>query len=230
MCNGLDIRALYCNETLLVEHGLPLPKTTNDLDRIAETIAPADESSGRQQMGYLPDPRRLWAWGIVFGGSFADLQASNPEEKITADSEEIVAALSWMAGYSQRYGPSEVAAFRSGEQALTGASFPLLANRRYAVVMDGQWRVRDIEAAEAVAQKDDKAMDRIVAVPLPSPPEGRNNAGWVNGNFFVVPKLAHNKPGAWEFMKFWERFRGARNAGCSGVCRGGVDTGLSTGG
>ncbi len=206
LCNGLDIRALYCNKTLLDEHDLPLPKTIADLDRIAETIAPTDGSSGRRRMGYLPDPRRLWAWGVVFGGNFADLTASTPEETITADEPNVLAALDWMAGYSRRYGPSEVAAFRSGEQALTGASFPLLAERRYAVVMDGQWRVRDIAEAAVAAANSGDPIDEFVVTPLPTPPGGRKDAGWVNGNFFVVPEQAKQKRGAWEFMKFWIGF------------------------
>ena len=154
-------------------------------------------------MGYLPDPRRLWAWGQVFGGRFANLQAAAPQEMITADSPEIIAALDWMAGYTRRYGPSEVAAFRSGEQALTGASFPLLADRRYAVVMDGQWRVRDIIAAQAAAEQLGETFDEFVVTPLPSPAGGKKDAGWVNGNYFVVPQQARNKAGAWAFMKFW---------------------------
>lgn len=201
LCNGLDIRALYCNKTLLDEHGLPLPVSVADLDRIAQKIAPAEDSTGRRRMGYLPDPRRLWAWGIVFGGEFTDGQGA-----VTADSSEIIAALDWMAGYSRRYGPSEVAAFRSGEQALTGSTFPLLADRRYAVVMDGQWRVRDIAEAQAAADERGEQLDEFVATALPSPAGGRQDAGWVNGNFFVVPIQARQKQGAWEFMKFWVGF------------------------
>ena len=111
-----------------------------------------------------------------------------------------------MAGYSDRYGPSEVAAFRSGEQALTGSSFPLLADRRYAVVMDGQWRVRDIAAAITTAKERGEPIDEYAVTALPTPPGGRTDAGWVNGNFFVVPRQAGNKRGAWEFMKFWIGF------------------------
>ena len=208
LCNGLDIRALYCNKTLLDEYDLPVPKTIDDLDRMAESITPADGSTGRRRMGYLPDPRRLWAWGIVFGGSFADLDAEDLGGVITADSPAIVSALEWMASYSRRYGPSEVAAFRSGEQALTGAAFPLLADRRYAVIMDGQWRVRDIAEAERAAARRGETMDEFIVTPLPSPSGGRSDAGWVNGNFFVVPEHAHQKRGAWEFMKFWVGFGG----------------------
>ena len=221
LCNGLDIRALYCNQTLLAEHGLPLSRTLADLDRIAESIAPPNGKTGRKRMGYLPDPRRLWAWGIVFGGRFYDPQASDPTERITADSPPIVAALTWMAGYSRRYGPSEVAAFRSGEQALTGAAFPLLAERRYAVVMDGQWRVRDIAEAQAAAKVHGQKLDRFAVVPLPAPPGGRANAGWVNGNFFVVPRRARHKQGAWEFMKFWTGFDGHEAEAAAACAAGG---------
>ncbi len=219
LCNGLDIRALYCNKTLLDEHDLPLPKTIADLDRIAETIAPADGASGRRRMGYLPDPRRLWAWGVVFGGSFADLAAKTPDEMVTADEPPVLAALEWMAGYSRRYGPSEVAAFRSGEQALTGSSFPLLADRRYAVMMDGQWRVRDI--AEAAASSNGERVDEFIVTPLPAPPGGRTDAGWVNGNFFVVPKQAKQKRGAWEFMKFWIGFADNASVAAEACAAGG---------
>ena len=37
--------------------------------------SPVLDAEGRvTRFGYLPDPRRLWAWGIVFGGSFFDLE------------------------------------------------------------------------------------------------------------------------------------------------------------
>ncbi|TWU26115.1 extracellular solute-binding protein [Bythopirellula polymerisocia] len=215
LCNGLDIRALYCNRTLLDEHGLQLPATLEDLDDIAETISPAADSLGRNQMGYLPDPRRLWAWGIVFGGQFSD-----PAGTITADDPKIISALSWMADFSRRYGSSEVAAFRSGEQALTGAAFPLLANRRYAVVMDGQWRIRDVAEAADAAERNGTQADEIAVVPLPPPPGGVANAGWVNGNFFVVPQGARQKPGAWEFMKYWMGFSG-NEVGAAEACAAG---------
>lgn len=194
LANGLDIRALYCNQTMLAEYDLPLPQTIADLDRIAETICPPGQSE-YHRMGFLPNPDRLWAWGIVFGGQFWNPNAENADQFITADDPANVAALEWMATYSQRYGPSVVGAFRSGEQALTGTTFPMLVDRRYAVMMDGQWRLRDIAAANQ--------SDEFTVVPLPAPEGGRENAGWVNGNFFVVPKASKCPEGAWAFMKFW---------------------------
>ena len=169
-------------------------------------------------MGYLPDPRRLWAWGIVFGGQFYDPEAKDSASSITADSPEVLAALEWMASYSRRYGVTNVASFRSGEQALTGSVFPLLADRRYAVIMDGQWRVRDIATAAKADQA--KSTDKFAVVPLPPPPSGRKDAGWVNGNFFVIPRRANCKEGAWEFMKFWTGF-GGTEAHAAKVCAAG---------
>lgn len=219
LANGLDIRALYVNKTLLDEHRLPLPRTTDDLDRIATTIAPPHGDRLRR-VGYLPDSRRLWAWGVVFGGQFYDPQATDLAASITCDSPEILKALRWMAEPSRRYGPDRVAAFRTGDQGLTGASFPLLANRRYAAIMDGQWRVRDLVEAEAAAAERGESIDEYIVTPLPAPPGGRQRAGYVKGNFFVVPRGAKNAAGAWEFMKFWSGF-GGNEAEAARACAAG---------
>ena len=195
--NGLDIRALYYNKTWLKELGVEPPRSIQELDALSELVAPPG-SKELERVGYLPDPRRLWAWGPVFGGRFADLSASSPEEMIQADSPQILAALDWMAGYAKRYGGDRIATFRTGDQALAGASFPLLADRRYALLMDGQWRVRDLAEADSE--------DEYGVIPLPEPVNGKENAGWVNGNLFVIPHGAKQAGGAWEFMKFWSGF------------------------
>jgi multiple sugar transport system substrate-binding protein len=89
LCNGLDIRALYYDQTVLDAYGLKPPQTLGELDRLAETIAPPHSPAPRVKFGYLPDPRRIWAWGIVFGGSFYDAE----RDAITADSPHSVTAL-----------------------------------------------------------------------------------------------------------------------------------------
>ena len=203
VCNGLDVRALYYNKTWLAERGLAAPTTLAELDHIAEAIAPPGDVTSREQFGYLPDPRRLWAWGIVFGGDFYNEQS----HAVTVDDPPIVDALTWMASYRRRYGADAVAAFRQGDQSLPGKTFPLLV-RRYAVVMDGQWRVRDINSWQQSRSGAGKPFDEFGVAPLPPPHGGKADAGWVNGNFFLLPRGAANSAGAWEFMKFWIGFRG----------------------
>ena len=203
LCNGLDIRALYYDQSVLDEFGREPPRSLEELDELAMLIAPPDAKGPRRRFGFLPDPRRLWAWGIVFGGRFHDPATG----QVTADSEPIVRALDWMASYTRRYGADEVAAFRTGDQGLTGASFPLLEGR-YAMIMDGQWRVAEMEAARRAAKSAGRSPPRYGVVPLPPPSGGRSRAGWVNGNFFIVPKGAKNRAGAWAFMKFWSGFGG----------------------
>ncbi|WP_158545535.1 extracellular solute-binding protein [Bremerella cremea] len=201
--NGLDIRALYFNQTMLDRYGLSPPQTIADLDHIAVTIAPPGQSTPYQQHGFLPDSRRIWAWGPVFGGQFYDAATG----QVTLTSPPIEAALDWMASYRNRYGPSEIARFRHGDQSLPGKTFPLFAER-YAVVMDGQWRVRDIRAFQKSQQAKNEPVTQFGVVPLPPPAGGKPNAGWVNGNNFVIPRGAKSPRGAWEFIKFWCGFDG----------------------
>ncbi|MBA62683.1 MAG: hypothetical protein CMJ76_09995 [Planctomycetaceae bacterium] len=205
VCNGLDIRALYFNREL-VEQALaevaPVElESVEQLDRIAELCTKYTEGE-LSQIGYLPDPRRLWAWGPVFGGDFYDEQTG----QVTANDESIVKALDWMTGYRKRLGANAVATYRQNDQSLPNKMFPLLA-QRYAVILDGQWRVRDIEAAQQASRAEDQPVTPYGVWPLPSKSR-RGKAGWVNGNVFLVPRHAKNPKGAWEFIKFWTGMEG----------------------
>lgn len=207
LCNGLDIRALYINETWLEQEGLSVPVTLDELNNIADTISPPG-SDDYQRFAYLPDSRRLWAWGYVFGGDFTDSRG-----ELTFTDPKVVQALEWMTGFSKRYGPQRVAAFRAGDQSLPGKIFPLLpisndeVRGRYAMIMDGQWRCRDIESFQELRRQQGGPVPQFTVAPLPPPDGGVRDAGWVNGNFFVIPKGARCPEGAWEFMKFWSGFQ-----------------------
>ena len=215
LCNGLDIRALYYNQSILAEYGLAPPKTIAELDELAIRTSLFDQRGEPIRVGYLPDPRRLWAWGIVFGGAFYDPQT----RRVTANRPEIRAALEWMASYRVRFGAERLAAFRQGDQSLPGRAFPLLAGR-YTAVMDGQWRVRDILAAQAEQRRRGKPITEYGVCPLPTPPGGKPAAGWVNGNFFLIPRGAKQAAGATAIMKFWSGFAG-NEADAARTCREG---------
>ena len=125
-----------------------------------------------------------------------------------------------MTSYRRRYGADTVQAFRQGDQSLPGKIFPLLANR-YAIIMDGQWRYRDIAAAQALERAAGKPVTRYGVWPLPKPAGATASAdGWVNGNFFLVPRGASNPQGAWAFMKFWSGFAGHESEAAE-TCRQG---------
>ncbi len=205
ICNGLDIRALYYNKTLLDQHNLRPPTTLKELDQIATTLTPVAESAAVSHYGYLPDSRRLWAWGYVFGGQFYN----SLTDQVEVDSKPIRQATQWMASYSKKYGADNLAAFRLGDQSLPGKSFPLLPLRsdsmvgRYGMMMDGQWRTRDLLDFTNKRKTLGIAAPEFGVCPLPPPPGGRDRAGWVNGNFFVIPTGADCPEGAWEFIRFW---------------------------
>jgi multiple sugar transport system substrate-binding protein len=213
LCNGLDIRALYYNQTLLDQYGLQPPETIAQLDQIATTIAPPSDQL-YSTYGYLPDTRRLWSWGYVFGGDFFDFK----NRQVHLASPEVIAALEWMNGYRSRYGADNIAAFRKADQSLPGKPFPLLPLTdqdqagRYAMLMDGQWRVRNIIAFQQQRERRGLDVPQFGVCPLPAPPAGRRNAGWVNGNFFVIPRGANNARGAWEFAKFWVGYNDPESA------------------
>jgi len=202
LCNGLDIRALYYNKTMLDELGESPPQTLQELDALAERVTPPGQMR-RDRYAFLPDARRLWSWGPVFGGGFF----LDDEGNFVADTPQNRAALEWMMSYRNRYGGDNLVAFRTGDQSLPGKTFPLLSGR-YAILMDGQWRVRDIRSSQRAQRERGDAVTEYGVCPLPPPEGGRKDAGWVNGNFFIVPRGAKQAPGAWEFMKFWSGFGG----------------------
>ncbi len=214
VCNGLDVRALYYNRTILNQFDLSPPKSIDDLTHIANVISPSGlDDTPPPYYAYLPDSRRLWAWGYVFGGQFVDKNG-----RVSITNNHIVDALKWMQSFGRKYGPDNLVSFRQGDQSLPGKTFPLLPIEtesmvgRYAMVMDGQWRTRDINKFLSSRQSRNIPAPDFGVCPLPYPENGKANAGWVNGNFFVVPRGAKNPEGAWEFMKFWIGFQNPKQA------------------
>ena len=202
IANGLDVRALIYNKSFLASRNLRAPETLDQFTEICKQISPPGEDR-RDYYAYLPDARRLWTWGFVHGGNFQS------GDQVTLTDPAIVRALSWMKQFSTWYGPDQIAAFRKGDQSLPGKTFPLLPideqqqHGRYIFTLAGQWNTRDV--IEFMNQRKKKSLPcpEFDVCPLPPPTDGRKNAGWVNGNIFIVPSGAKSKPGAWEFMKFW---------------------------
>lgn len=203
LCNGLDIRAMLYREDAL--HGGSPPATLAEFDALAKRA-----SGDPRQLQFLPDDRRLWVYGAVFGGEFYN-EATG---KVTANDPRIVRALEWMVSYSKFHGLPAIQTFRANNRE-AGAGSPLLQGR-FGMMLDGQWRVAELDAG----LHKSRSFDYRVA-PLPFPADGHENAGWVNGNFFLVPKGCRNPRGAWAFMKFWSGFGGFEHEAALTAARGG---------
>lgn len=210
VCNGLDLRALYVNKTALAKNHFSVPQTAEQLQQICFRFVSKEDGAKTESFPFLPDSRRLWSWGFVFGGSFFDF----PSSRCTANQKEIVQAMNWMVEFPRRYGAPVVSKFRSGDQSLPGKKFPLLPVDikkdvgRYWMIQDGQWRVRDLNSFNRDRQNEGLPIVEFDVIPLPRPKKFSSSSpesafGWVNGNLFVVPKGSKCKDGAWEFMKFW---------------------------
>jgi multiple sugar transport system substrate-binding protein len=206
LCNGLDIRALYYNRTLLESYGLDPPQTLEDLDRIALAIAPPQSVTPQTRtFGWLPDSRRLWSWGYAFGGTFVDEGTGAPR----IDHPRVVEAAGWMQRYAKWYGSDTINRFRAGDQSLPNKGFPLLPAvdhemaGQYAVLMDGQWRTRDVQLFVEDRNLRGIAAPEFGVCALPAPIGGLADAGWVNGNVFVIPSNADCPDGAVAFARFW---------------------------
>lgn len=222
LCNGLDVRAIFVNQTWLDQKNLAAPTTIEELDALCEKLWSQDSHISLRGIPFLPNPRNLWAWGIVFGGKFSDESTNLP----TLTDPGIERALTWMAGYGQKYG-AIAAALRARDQSLSGKVFPLLAGH-YALVEDGQWRCRDV--ARYVADQKARGVSplRIEVIRYPYPEAGRKNpelgrpaAGWINGNFFIVPRKCRCPDGAWAFMKYWSGFGGYEHIAAAHLAEGG---------
>ncbi len=112
-----------------------------------------------------------------------------------------------MASFSRRYGADEVARFRKGDQALPGAAFPLLEGR-YAMIMDGQWRVAEIAAVQAAARRRGETPAALWRGPAAAARSGRSRCRLGERQFFCRAARRENPRGAWAFMKFWSGFDG----------------------
>jgi multiple sugar transport system substrate-binding protein len=208
ICNGLDVRALYFNRSFLEQQGWAVPKTLEELDQLNEQVGKLGLSQPR--FAFLPAPRRALFFVNLFGGSVWDFSAGRPQ----LDSPAAVASLAWLQDYSRRYGVGDVAAYRQSDQSLPGKVFPLLPQAddqqvgRYLFSLDGQWRVRDLQAFRKQRSARGLSSPEFDVIPLPPPSSAQvKNAaepgGWVNGNVFVFPRGGRNSSGAIAFAKFW---------------------------
>ncbi len=189
---GLNIWACYCRADYLREAGLDpdrFPETLEGLVAWGEQLHRFDAHGGLTRIGFLPTMFAMYA--PAFNGGFYDWNTG----QILLDTPENLNALSYLVAQRKKLGFENVVRFESGLTVGIGnAEWPFIGGS-YAIVVDGQWRVEQLAKYAPEVE--------YVTKPIPPPAGGQPHAGWINGNFMIIPKGAKHVKGAWEFIKFW---------------------------
>lgn len=221
LCNGLDLRALYFNRTGLERAGFAEPRSLEELVSICRGLESADKLHWEGPFAFLPNPQRILFYGYLFGGNVWDPVGQHT----TLADPQLVRALEWIQSFTHWHGADRLAAHRQAEQSLPGKTFPLLPSGeglfgRYLLVLDGQWRTREIGEFVRVRLEQGRPVPEFGVCPMPPPAGNQPGGGWANGNVFVFPSRGRQGAGALEFAKFWIGFEnsetGARTTTAGG--------------
>jgi|GEM_PF-1022477 len=168
------------------------PTTLEELNAAAEALEKIDDDGNITQAGLLPYGVN-W-WGRIFGGNFYD-----PENnKITANSDENVAALEWLASYSERLDLDKIAAFANNFGPYASAENSFFAGQE-AIRQTGDWFTvfQEYFAPEA-------PLNMFAA---PAPEDGRENCTLVDGSIFTIPANVPDAANSWELIRWLQEDR-----------------------
>ncbi len=163
------------------------PRTIEDLDRAALACTRYDAQGNFLRYGFRPGG--LGTWAYVFGGRWYDPDTN----RITANDPRNVAALRWMASYSQRYDIRKMEAFQTTFGSTETANGPFFVGKT-AMWFTGEW-------AEQYIRRYAPNLD-WGWFPLPYPPGGRPNTTASGGSVFVIPEACRNKDAAFTFLNW----------------------------
>ncbi|NLK07530.1 MAG: ABC transporter substrate-binding protein [Firmicutes bacterium] len=187
----VDAIALYYNKNHFREVGLDPnapPKDIATLDAYAEKLTKVTSGGQIDRAGFLPDD--LYRWADVFGGSWLD------GDKITATHPKNIEAAKWMASYSEKYDVRRITAFNAGLATERAQALDPFVSERFAMQNMGQWKILDIDRYAP------EGFDYGV-VPLPAPPEGRQNSMIIPSGYGLIPKNAKHPEAALEYLLYW---------------------------
>lgn len=163
------------------------PKSTTDLDLVAQSLEKVDANGNIERVGLLP--AGLTWWGRVFGGSFYNAE----NQTITANDPKVVAALEWEASYRQRLTPEKVAAFQSGFGDYMSTQNSFFVGKE-AMTQVGEWFIQ--------FQKK-FAPDLVMEfMPAPYPEGGNDNTTTFDGSVFTIPTGVKAPDASWEFIRW----------------------------
>jgi len=198
---GLDVYACYCRLADIREAGLDtahFPETLEELVRWGRQLTKFTPEGDLARIGFLPSWFAIYA--PVFGEGFYDWTQGT----LTLNTPANLRALTFLVDERRRLGFDNVIRFESGlTVGVADAQFPFISGA-YSITVDGQWRVEQIARFAPELE--------YATFPIPPPQGGRKHAGWVNGNFMIIPRGATQVEGAWEFIKFWSGIENPQRA------------------
>lgn len=189
----VNTKFIVYNRQILKEVGWDpdeFPKTTSEMDKLADACVIRDANGGYKRYGYRPGD--LLDWARMFGGNWYDEKTG----KVTADDPRNVAALAWMAGRATPEELRKMSAMESSYGSMFSGNSPYYTGR-IAFRISGEWEKQFVD-------KYKPGFDWGFA-PFPQPPGGRKFAGPVDGSVFVIPKASKHKKEAWDFLSWLTR-------------------------
>ncbi len=177
------------------------PRTIAQFDADANACTRYERNGDFVRYGYRPANLELWAY--VFGGGWYDPASA----RITANSPQNIAALTWMASYAKKYDLKRMNAFQTTFGNNTTPSGPFYVGK-VAMIMTGEWQ-------RAFTNRYSPGMDWGWFA-LPAPPGGRTNTTTIGGSIFVVPAACKHKEEAWVFLN-WISSPAAVKTFCWGI-------------
>jgi multiple sugar transport system substrate-binding protein len=192
MSCGMNVFALYYRVDQLRAAGLDphhLPQTLEELLAWGDKLNRFDKQGNLVRMGFMP--QGFASYAPIFSGGFYDWHTN----KLVIDTPQNLRALQFLVDSRKQLGFNNVLRFQSGLTTGVGnADWPFITGS-YSITVDGAWRVEQLaKYAPEIS---------YLTAPVPPPAGGQRNAGWVYGNYLIIPQGARHAEGAWEFIKFW---------------------------
>jgi ABC-type glycerol-3-phosphate transport system substrate-binding protein len=186
--------ALHYNRSMLAAAGLDPnrpPRTIEELDAMCTKLEHVSAGHATQ-VGFLPSEPGWWNWSWVyfFGGNLWD-----GTSRMTTDSPENIAAMTWVQSFSKRMGPDAVTKFKSGLGQFDSPENGFMTGQ-VAMEMQGVWM-------HNFKQKFAPDLDAgAVAFPYPASRPDLANSTVVDCDILVIPRGAKHPKEAFEFIKY----------------------------
>jgi multiple sugar transport system substrate-binding protein len=195
------------------------PRTIAELDRYAAVLDTYDSEGHLISAGYLPQEPGWWLtltpyW---FGGRMYDAQS----RRITFTEPQVIAAFTWVQGYTKRLGAQTIQQFRStlGRDNFDSPQSPFFTGA-VAMEMEGPWKAnyiaklnprmsnpQNLSPDELARLTRDQRRDNCdwACAPFPCGDESGGPLGFGSMDVFVIPASGKHKKEAFEFIAFVNR-------------------------